>query len=114
MKTVAMTSNYLVTYNTRLPKVLVELNKVQSRRAAGWRCVRGRVQFSSRRCMDAAAPNSRSPPPAASAKRSLRTAIDGKPERPDAGRVRGSNDSDLGRDRSSPTSFCCADIGSSR
>eukprot|EP00965_Chrysotila_dentata_P262869 6214694-Pleurochrysis_carterae.AAC.1 len=49
---------------------------------------------SSRRCMDAAAPDSGSPPPSASAKRSLRTAIDGTPDRPDPGRVLGNNDND--------------------
>eukprot|EP00965_Chrysotila_dentata_P088608 2926156-Pleurochrysis_carterae.AAC.1 len=43
-------------------------------------------------------------PPAASAKRSLRAAIDGTPERPDPGRSRGNDDGPSQPDSISPAS----------
>eukprot|EP00965_Chrysotila_dentata_P252748 6210851-Pleurochrysis_carterae.AAC.1 len=64
--------------------------------------------------MDGDAGDRPSSPLSASAKRSLRAAIDGTPERPEPGRIRGNNDGPNPPDCDPSTSLQHEDVESSR
>eukprot|EP00965_Chrysotila_dentata_P154943 5119786-Pleurochrysis_carterae.AAC.2 len=77
-------------------------------------CSPQRDREPARRCIEVTASDSPSSPPAASAKRSLRAAIDGPPDRPDPGRVQGNGAGPIRLDSNPPSSIHGHEINSSK